>query len=56
MQVVATNSEIWDRELIPSYGIGLRLMVLESQRINVRVDYGHSSDQAAIYLGVTEAF
>ena len=45
-----------DRELIPSYGIGLRFMVLESHRINLRLDYGRSSDSDAIYLGVTETF
>ena len=49
-------NEIRDRELIPSYGIGLRFMVLESQRINVRLDYARSSDSDAVYLGVTEAF
>ena len=49
-------SEIRDRELIPSYGIGLRFMVLESHRINVRLDYGRSSDSDAVYLSVAEAF
>jgi len=42
---------------IPSYGVGLRWMVLESQRINVRVDFARSDDgNSAVYLGVTEAF
>ena len=44
-------------ETIPSYGVGLRWMVLESQRINVRVDYARSSDGSdAWYLSVMEAF
>ena len=44
-------------ETIPSYGVGLRFMVLESQRINVRVDYARSDNGSeAWYLGVTEAF
>ena len=43
--------------LVPSYGAGVRFMVLESQRINVRVDYGRSDDgQSAWYLSVMEAF
>ena len=42
-------SEIRDRELIPSYGIGLRFMVLESHRVNVRLDYGRSSDSDAVH-------
>jgi len=45
-----------DRELIPSYGIGLRFMVLESHRINLRLDYARSTDSDAFYLGVTETF
>ena len=44
-------------ETIPSYGVGIRFMVLESQRINVRVDYARSDkDNEAWYLSVTEAF
>ena len=42
--------------LIPSYGIGLRFMVLQSKRINIRLDYARSTDSDAIYLGVLEAF
>ena len=42
---------------IPSYGVGIRWMVLESQRINVRVDFARSDNgSSAVYLGVTEAF
>jgi len=44
-------------ETIPSYGLGLRFMVLESQRINVRLDYARSDKgNEAWYLSVTEAF
>jgi len=44
-------------ETIPSYGVGLRFMVLESQRINVRIDYARSNyGNEAWYLSVTEAF
>ena len=44
-------------ETIPSYGVGLRFMVLESQRINVRLDYARSDNgNDALYLSVTEAF
>jgi len=48
--------EFREREAIPSYGIGLRFMVLESQRINMRLDYGRSNDSDAVYLSVGEAF
>jgi hemolysin activation/secretion protein len=44
-------------ETIPSYGVGIRLMLLESQRINLRIDYARSNnDNDAWYLSVTEAF
>lgn len=44
-------------ETIPSYGVGLRWMVLESKRINVRVDYARSDNGgSAWYLSVAEAF
>ena len=45
-----------ERELVPSYGIGLRFMVLKSQRINIRLDYARSDDSGALYLSVGEAF
>ena len=49
-------SNIRERDAIPSYGVGLRYIVLESQRINIRLDYGRSVDSDAVYLSVGEAF
>jgi hypothetical protein len=50
-------TDLRDDDLIPSYGVGIRGLVLESQRINMRLDYARSdNDQYAFYLGVTEAF
>ena len=43
-------------DIIPSYGVGLRFMVLEDHRINVRLDYARSDDNDAVYLSVGEAF
>ncbi len=46
-----------DGETIPSYGVGVRFMVLPSQRINLRLDYGRSdTGSGAWYLAVSEAF
>ncbi len=45
-----------DNETVPSYGVGLRYMVLESKRINMRLDYARSDDSDAVYLAVSEAF
>jgi len=48
---------IGEDKTVPSYGVGIRFMVLESQRINVRVDYARSDHgNEAWYLSVTEAF
>ncbi len=49
-------SEFREREVIPSVGVGIRFMLLETQRINVRVDYARSLGDDAWYLGVAEAF
>lgn len=49
-------SRLREREAIPSYGIGLRYMVLTEKRINLRLDYARSRDSDAIYFSVGEAF
>jgi hypothetical protein len=43
-------------EPIPSYGAGVRLMVLAAKRINLRIDYARSTDSTAIHVSVGEAF
>ena len=45
-----------DRELIPSYGVGLRFMVLKAKRVNMRLDFAWSEDNDAIHFSVGEAF
>ncbi len=49
-------SQAGEQESIPSYGIGIRFMVLQSKRINIRVDYARSNDSDAFILSVGEAF
>ncbi|MCE2593882.1 outer membrane protein assembly factor [Motilimonas cestriensis] len=51
-----TINSLGEHDAIASYGVGIRYMVLESQRINLRVDYAKSNDDDAVYLSVTEAF
>lgn len=41
---------------VPSFGVGVRLMVSENNRVNLRLDYGRTTDSDAIYLFVGEAF
>jgi hypothetical protein len=49
-------SDRGENERVPSYGAGVRFMVLQSKRINLRVDYARSNDSDALYIGVAEAF
>jgi outer membrane translocation and assembly module TamA len=49
-------SAIRDSEAIPSYGAGIRFMVLAAKRINLRIDYARSNDSDAIHVSVGEAF
>ncbi|MGI9342346.1 MAG: BamA/TamA family outer membrane protein [Gammaproteobacteria bacterium] len=49
-------TDLREDDLIPSYGVGFRWMVLKSQRINLRIDYARSDDEDAWYLAVGEAF
>ena len=44
------------RESATSFGVGVRYMVLESQRINLRLDFARGEGSSAVYLSVTEAF
>jgi len=37
-------------------GFGLRYMLVESEKVNIRIDYGIGDDSAELYLDVTEAF
>jgi hypothetical protein len=49
-------SGIREHEAIPSYGVGLRFMVLREKRINLRLDYARSTGSDAIHVSVGEAF
>jgi hypothetical protein len=45
-----------ESERTPSYGVGVRFMVLKSKRVNMRLDYGIADDSEAWYVSVGEAF
>ena len=55
-QIHNSLSELRDRDVIPSAGVGVRFAVLPAKRINIRLDYGRSEDDDGIYLSVMEAF
>ncbi len=40
----------------PSYGLGLRLLVVKAEHLNARLDYGLGTDSHEIYFSILEAF
>jgi len=54
--VGSSFSGIREHEPIPSYGVGLRFMILKAKRINLRLDYARSTESDAIHFSVGEAF
>jgi len=55
-QITKSFTGLRDYDVIPSYGVGVRFTVDTSTRINMRLDYGRSTDSDAVYLSVGEAF
>lgn len=45
-----------EHDPVPSYGVGIRFMVLPAKRVNVRIDFARSRDSDAIHVSVGEAF
>ncbi len=43
-------------EIKPSYGLGLRYMILPERRVNLRLDFGLGKDTNGIYINIIEAF
>ncbi len=40
----------------PSYGFGLRYMILPKRKVNLRLDFGFGRETHGIYINITEAF
>ncbi len=49
-------AQLGDNASVNSFGLGLRYMMLKSQRVNLRFDYARSGNDDAIYVSVAEAF
>ena len=39
-----------------AYGFGLRLMIKEREKLNLRIDYGWSKESHGLYVMIKEAF
>lgn len=42
--------------VLPSYGLGLRFLAFEEERLVIRVDYGRGNEDGQFYFSVSEAF
>jgi hemolysin activation/secretion protein len=51
------TKEIFEKELLPGVGAGLRFMLSEERKINARLDYAWGVDgNEGIYLNIMESF
>lgn len=54
--VARTVSDLEHSRFKFAAGFGLRYALVESEKVNIRIDYGVGDDSAELYLDVTEAF
>lgn len=54
------SSEYWDKpfqhSIKPNAGIGFRLRINQSDKLNLRADFGFGKNQSGLYLDASEAF
>ena len=55
-QVAPTAGEIFEAEVLPAGGMGVRLQLTRGQPIHLRFDYAWGRDGGLSYFGVTEVF
>jgi hypothetical protein len=54
--VFNNTTDVSFRQLKYSYGLGLRYLANESERLNIRLDYGFGLNSQAFYILLTESF
>lgn len=54
--VARSLGDVTSDDIVTTFGAGVRYMVLQSQRINLRVDAARSAGSTALYVSVGEAF
>jgi outer membrane protein assembly factor BamA len=55
-QIAPSIGDMSTDGLLPSYGVGIRFMASEAQRINLGIDYARGKDSDAWYFPIAEAF
>jgi outer membrane protein assembly factor BamA len=55
-QVASSLSDMNTDNILPSYGIGVRYMASEAERINLGIDYARGKGDGAWYFRISEAF
>jgi outer membrane protein assembly factor BamA len=54
--IAPTLREFETATILPNYGAGLRIKIIPSENINLRIDYGRGRDTGNFYFGISEAF
>ena len=55
-QVARETGQLGLNRFHHSYGVGLRILLVEKEGMNLRTDFGFGSDQSGFYLGIGEVF
>ena len=55
-EVARSFSDMDANDLLPGVGVGIRFMVSEAQRINLRVDVARGNDESTVHISIGEAF
>ena len=54
--VANTFTDVRSDDLVPSYGLGLRWLLIPRERTAIRLDYGRGRGSSGLYVGLNEAF
>jgi outer membrane protein assembly factor BamA len=55
-QIAPSFGDMAADNLLPSYGVGIRYRMSDSQRINLGIDYARGKESSAWYFRIAEAF
>lgn len=54
--IAPTLTSLRESRFLPTYGLGLRVLLVPAQRVTIRVDYGRGKGGGGLYIALNEAF
>ena len=54
--VAPSLDKLVEAQLLPTFGIGLRALLVPAQRATIRIDYARGKGSSGLYIGLSEAF